>query len=188
MNSPIAKHSLLRSTLLLLAVFLVLFAVGMWVLTANGTSENASPAGTIHPAQPAKAVLSKTEVDLPERPTRDADLTSAHASGPDVGASEGGDKSGIELYANTQKPFRIGVVVPDDYVLPPGYVRHYQMNDDGTPLPPILMYHPDFRALVDAGADAFIPSDLIVPGDQLPAGIKPLMLEVPKVIFDGGLL
>jgi hypothetical protein len=95
---------------------------------------------------------------------------------------------GIGLYAKMVKPFRIGVVVPDDYVLPEGYVRHYQVNEDGTPLKPILMYHPDFHPKDKDGSPIPIPDDLIVPGDQLPKGLDAVMLEVPTVYFDGGIL
>ena len=47
------------------------------------------------------------------------------------------------------KPVKRGIVVPDDFVLPEGYVRHYQTTDEGQQLEPILMFHPDY-VLVDA--------------------------------------
>jgi hypothetical protein len=95
---------------------------------------------------------------------------------------------GTALYQHIKKPFRIGVVVPKDFELPPGYVRHYQMNEDGTALPPILMYHPDFKTMSEGGVELEIPEDRIVPPDDLPVGLKSLMLEIPHVVFDGGIL
>ncbi len=174
--------------LLLVAIFLVLFVAGKWVLNVDGAGDDAVPSRPVSASQPTAELTSKSQVTLRGQAQPFGNDTSSKASDLDSTASEGGGPSGIELYAGTRRPFRIGVVVPDDYVLPVGYVRHYQMNEDGTPLPPILMYHPDFYSMVDAGIDNLIPNDLIVPGDQLPPGLKPLMLEVPKVVFDGGLL
>src|SRR5262249_25093204 len=42
------------------------------------------------------------------------------------------------------KPIKRGIVVPDDFELPPGFVRHYQATDDGQRLPAILMFSPDY--------------------------------------------
>ena len=48
-------------------------------------------------------------------------------------------------------PPKIGIVVPEDFELPEGYVRHYQATDDGEPLPAILMFHPDFEFFDENG-------------------------------------
>src|SRR5262249_23009556 len=42
-------------------------------------------------------------------------------------------------------PVKLGLVVPDDFELPEGYIRYIQTTDDGRRLPPILMFHPDYR-------------------------------------------
>src|SRR5262249_56369736 len=42
------------------------------------------------------------------------------------------------------KPIKRGIVVPDDFELPPGFVRHYQATDDGHRPPPIPTFSPDY--------------------------------------------
>ena len=51
------------------------------------------------------------------------------------------------------KPIKRGIIVPDDFELPPGYVRHFQSTDNGERLPAILMFSPDYE-WVDARAAA----------------------------------
>ena len=49
------------------------------------------------------------------------------------------------------RPPLVGLAVPEDFVLPQGYVRHYQATDDGQRIEPILMFSPDRPALDAAG-------------------------------------
>ena len=76
-------------------------------------------------------------------------------------------------------PPRSGVIVPDDWVLPEGYMRHYQTTDDGDPLPPILMFHPDYTFTDEQGNPIAIPPDRIVPPELVPPGLPVRMLELP---------
>jgi hypothetical protein len=76
-------------------------------------------------------------------------------------------------------PPKSGLVVPDDWVLPEGYVRHYQTTDDGEELPPILMFHPDYTFTDEAGAPVALPPDRVVPPDLAPPGFPVRMLDVP---------
>jgi hypothetical protein len=73
------------------------------------------------------------------------------------------------------RPLKQGLVVPDDYELPPGYVRHYQNTDNGQRLQPILMYAPGFNA-----PGILVPPDRIVPAEDAPKGMPVEMLELPK--------
>ncbi len=41
------------------------------------------------------------------------------------------------------RPPLIGLAVPEDFVLPPGYLRHHQATDDGQRIEAILMFDPD---------------------------------------------
>ena len=77
------------------------------------------------------------------------------------------------------KPIKRGIVVPDDFELPPGYVRHYQTMDDGTQLPAILMFHPDFEWQGKNGERTALPEDRIVPANMAPPGLPPTLLEIP---------
>lgn len=76
-------------------------------------------------------------------------------------------------------PPKPGIIVPDDFVLPPGYMRYHQSTDDGQALPPILAFSPDYE-FVDANGDPVaIPDDLVVPPDMAPEGLPIRMLELP---------
>ncbi len=56
-------------------------------------------------------------------------------------------RSGMAVFpAPGTKPIKLGLVVPEGFPLPPGYVRHYQTTDEGKMLPAILMFHPDHAA------------------------------------------
>jgi hypothetical protein len=41
------------------------------------------------------------------------------------------------------RPPLVGLAVPEDFVLPEGYVRHHQATDDGQSIEAILMFSPD---------------------------------------------
>jgi hypothetical protein len=60
-------------------------------------------------------------------------------------------------------PPKSGVIVPETWALPEGYVRHYQTTDDGKPLPPILMFHPDYEFADENGNPIVVPEDRVVP-------------------------
>jgi len=98
-------------------------------------------------------------------------------------AAEGGEgePAGIELFPpHGTNPPKSGIVVPDDFELPPGYLRHNQTTDDGQALRPILMFHPDFVMLDETGAEIELPEDRVVTPDLAPPGLPIEMLEVPK--------
>ncbi|MBI1815448.1 MAG: hypothetical protein HYR72_10750 [Deltaproteobacteria bacterium] len=77
------------------------------------------------------------------------------------------------------KPIKRGILVPEDFELPPGYVRHYQATDDGERVPAILMFHPDYQPVDERGAPIKLPADRVVPPEMAPPGLPIQMLEVP---------
>jgi len=77
-------------------------------------------------------------------------------------------------------PLKSGIIVPDDYELPPGYARRYQTLDDGTDVPPILMFSPDFEFLDQSGKPIPLPDDLIVPPEMAPPGMPIRVLKPGK--------
>ena len=92
-----------------------------------------------------------------------------------------GETGGITVFPLPgTKPIKRGLVVPDDYPLPEGYVRHYQTTDDGEQLPAILMFHPDYDFVNDRGEPIAVPADRVVPPDLAPPGLEPKMLDVPE--------
>ena len=76
-------------------------------------------------------------------------------------------------------PPLVGLAVPEDYVLPEGYVRHYQATDDGQAIEPILMYSPDYEFLDAAGQPVAIPADRVVRVAQAPAGLPIRQVRIP---------
>jgi len=76
-------------------------------------------------------------------------------------------------------PPKAGIIVPDDFPLPEGYVRHYQADDDGNQLPPILMFHPDYEFVDESGTPVALPESGVVPPELAPNGLAIRMLDVP---------
>ena len=93
---------------------------------------------------------------------------------------DSGDHTGIGAFnpPGTSPPL-VGLAVPADFELPPGYVRHHQVTDEGEPLEPILMFSPD-GAFVDAsGRPITIPDDRVVPADMAPPGLPIREITLP---------
>jgi hypothetical protein len=153
------------------------------------------PAAASAPAAPPAPAAAGPAVARPH-PVRHAEHRSptARAAAPaepsaprDVSAKDlietmnaGGVHTGIAAFPPPgTKPVKRGIVVPDDFVLPEGYVRHYQATDDGRQLAPILMLHPDYD-LVDArGERIALPDDRVVPPELAPADLPVRILELP---------
>jgi hypothetical protein len=88
--------------------------------------------------------------------------------------------SGIALFPpRDTKPIKSGIVVPEDFELPEGYVRHFQANEDGELLAPILLFHPDYEIVDESGQAIEVPADRVVPPELAPEGLPIQMLEVP---------
>ena len=77
-------------------------------------------------------------------------------------------------------PIKVGLVVPDGYELPPGYMRYYQNTDDGRRLEPILMFSPDYDFVDADGKPVALPKDGVVPPEMAPPGLPQRLLEPPK--------
>ena len=77
------------------------------------------------------------------------------------------------------KPPLIGLAVPEDFPLPPGYVRHYQATDDGQRIEPILMFAPDYQATTPDGQPVAMPANRVVPPELAPPGLPIRRIVVP---------
>ena len=79
------------------------------------------------------------------------------------------------------RPPLIGLAVPDDFVLPPGYVRHHQATDDGQRIEAILMFAPGYQPVDAAGHPLAVPKDRVVPPELAPPGlpIRRIVLPAP---------
>lgn len=93
---------------------------------------------------------------------------------------DSGDKGGIAAFnpPGTSPPLK-GLAVPEDFVLPPGYVRHHQVTDAGEPIEAILMYSPDYVFRDAAGHPIAIPENRVVPPEMAPPGLPIREIEIP---------
>ena len=83
------------------------------------------------------------------------------------------------------RPPLVGLAVPEDFVLPEGYVRHYQATDDGQRIEPILMFSPDHAMTDAAGRPIAIPKDRVVPPELAPPGLPIRRIVVPAYTEPG---
>ncbi|MFN4116373.1 MAG: hypothetical protein ACK4F7_07725, partial [Inhella sp.] len=85
------------------------------------------------------------------------------------GLHERGIRTGIGAFnpPGTRPPL-IGLAVPEDFELPPGYVRHYQATDDGQRIEAILMFSPDLKRVDASGRELNLPADRVVPPELAP--------------------
>lgn len=78
------------------------------------------------------------------------------------------------------RPPMIGLAVPEDFVLPDGYVRHHQATDDGQRIEAILMFAPDRQILDATGKPIPIPKNRVVPPEYAPPGLPIRRITLPK--------
>jgi hypothetical protein len=96
-----------------------------------------------------------------------------------------GERTGIHLFPRPgTKPIKGGILVPDGFELPPGYMRHYQATDDGEPVPPILVFHPDYHLVDPSGKPIPLPPGRVVPPELAPPGMPIQSIEAPPVRRD----
>ncbi|NOK01924.1 MULTISPECIES: hypothetical protein [Myxococcus] len=88
--------------------------------------------------------------------------------------------TGMQLYRPGTKPIKKGLVVPDDFELPPGYVRHFQYKDSGEIVAAVLMFHPDHQPVDANGQPVPKPADGLVPEELAPPGMPIRRLELPE--------
>lgn len=91
-----------------------------------------------------------------------------------------GDGTGLDAFPKPgTKPILRGLIVPEGYTLPPGYMRHHQTTDDGEALAPILVFHPDHQLFDAEGRPIPLPPDRVVPSELAPSGMERRWLEPP---------
>ena len=125
------------------------------------------------------------EAEGPEAEGVGPELLAPEVLGPAGQAPAGEERAGIALFpARGTKPIKAGIVVPDEFPLPPGYVRHYQTTDKGQMLAPILMFHPDYKPVDADGSPVPVPGDRVVTAEMAPAGLPIEILDVPEDDFE----
>lgn len=159
----------------------------------RGEVPAAAVVATVEPAAPVERIVKQTRrAGATKRATSGApDAGEAPAAAPDgepeIKAGEyiaalraAGETGGIAAFNPPgTDPLKSGIIVPDDYELPPGYARRHQTLDDGTDVPPILMFSPDYEFLDANGNPIPLPDDLIVPPEMAPPDL-PVRILNPK--------
>lgn len=181
----------------------IALALGLAVAWSGGEDvaavANATPAASPPAAAPSGPAAPRA-VPVP-RATDEADAARSADAPPEPVASEpdaepdsepdftlpipGAEPTGIALFPKPgTDPPKVGILVPDDFELPPGFIRHHQATDDGQELAPILMFHPDFD-FVDANGDPIeLPESRVVPPELAPTGLEIELLELPEPLPD----
>jgi hypothetical protein len=147
---------------------------------AAAPATTAPASAAVAPAKPFRTARRKGPAAPATPPT--AGGTKSLDAAPVIKALQAaGETEGIAAFGvpGTDPP-KPGIIVPDDFELPEGYVRHYQVTDEGQQLPAILMFHPDYEFLDEHGAPVAIPADHIVPPEMAPPGLAIRMLDVPR--------
>jgi hypothetical protein len=189
------------------AVVIVTAAVSYWVVSPD-TPQEPLPAAAVRPAPTAWDRLASATATQPatEHPTGPPVTTNpAPAAAPIDGVDPTPDLSSYvnrgekptmqEVITRLQqnnvttglaafsppgtRPPKIGLAVPENFVLPPGYVRHHQATDDGQRIEAILMFAPDYQPL-DANNQAIqMPADRVVPPHLAPPGFPVRNITIP---------
>jgi hypothetical protein len=148
------------------------------------------------PATPATPVTNEAPPHMPRQqaaatsegdqdPTRDLTFYLARGEKPTISEvidrlHQAGVNTGLGAFSppGTRPPL-VGLAVPEDFVLPPGYVRHHQATDDGQRIEAILMYSPDFQFADAAKQPIVIPKDRVVPPEHAPPGLPIRRIVIP---------
>ncbi|MCP3065695.1 hypothetical protein LXT21_43700 [Myxococcus sp. K38C18041901] len=169
-------------------VFTVLsIAVSLW-WSASAVEVEAPPPFVEAPAPVAEPAPMVARAPVPRAATRAApqapvamaapiEEAPPPAPEPDMPSEQ---PTGLQLYKRGTKPLKRGIVVPEDFELPPGYVRHYQSTDEGERVEAILMFHPDHKPVDANGQPIPMPENRVVPEELAPPGMPLRMLELPK--------
>jgi len=152
---------------------------------ATGTASSDTPAGK----GDLRAEAATERAPVPNPAPAEREEPQLHQLARDVieGLKASGETSGIAAFPPPgTKPAKVGLVVPDNFALPEGYVRYYQITDEGRRLEPILMFSPDYRFVDGEGRPIALPEDGIVPPDMAPPGLPVRMLQLPHAAHGAG--
>ncbi len=154
---------------------------------AGGAPVRAIGTRAVGPVTPRRVTRPEGPPDRPPVAKPEADREAEQDERPEISAREAimalreaGEHGGIAAFPLPGTvPLKAGVLVPEGFELPEGYVRHYQVTDDGQRLPAILMVHPDYELVGADGKPVAAPGG-VVPPELAPPGMPIEMLEVPE--------
>ncbi len=190
------------------AVYLLLPAAPSGAGSAESGVATIAPALAAPPADaepvpvkptPVARALPAPQADMPttvaeradfELPSLDPNDLAAHIRPGDPeptmaevirGLHEAGIREGLGAFNPPGTvPLMPGLAVPEDFALPPGYVRHYQVTDEGEMLPAVLMFSPDHQWFDANGQPIAMPDDRLVPPEMAPPGLPIEPIELPE--------
>jgi hypothetical protein len=180
-----------RKRVWLAAACSIALAAAWLALTPRAARDRDASRAQPPPAADSPAAVSPQQVappvsagDAVVRHEPDASVDPQQLAPPDA-ASDELVPSGISLFppAGTD-PTKIGIIVPEDFALPEGYLRHYQVTDDGQEMPAILLFHPDYVLLDETGAPVPLPADRVVPAELAPEGLAIELLVPPPPLAE----
>lgn len=190
------------------AIALGLTAVGLYLLMSSDEAGNAATAKAVQPSSRDKFVTwtppalpssipaqnesppiaeanAEANAERDADPTRDLSFYLARGEKPTMTEvierlHQAGIHTGLGAFSppGTRPPL-VGLAVPEDFELPPGYVRHHQATDDGQPIEAILMYAPDYQFVDAANRPIAIPKDRVVPPEHAPPGLPIRRIVIP---------
>lgn len=128
--------------------------------------------------------------ESPDMPSKDPDDLAAYfrpgdpePTGAEVitALQQAGVRTGLGAFnpPGTSPPLD-GLAVPPGFKLPPGYVRHHQVTDEGVPIEPILMFSPDFTLHDAQGRPIPMPANRVVPPGLAPPGMPVRLVRIGK--------
>ncbi len=194
---------------LLLAVGAASLAFFLWYFARDGADAGAgqtpAPANVAAAGRPASAATAAPAVvreelrpqvqPAPEGdadPTRDLRSYVMRGEKPTMNEvikrlHEQGVHTGLGAFnpPGTSPPL-VGLAVPKDFALPPGYVRHHQVTDDGQTIEPILMFAPDFQLVDASNRPLEMPKDRVVTPELAPPGLPLRRIVIPPPIDSSG--
>ncbi|GAB3550158.1 hypothetical protein GCM10027343_32890 [Noviherbaspirillum agri] len=139
----------------------------------------------VHPTSQDPSAEAPEHVEGDADPTRDLSFYVARGEKPTMPEvierlHEAGIYTGLGAFnpPGTSPPL-VGIAVPEDFELPPGYVRHHQTTDDGQPIEPILMYSPDVQFVDAANQPIALPKDRVVLPEHAPPGLPIRRITIP---------
>ena len=198
-----ARSGMAARLYLLAALVIVVAGAGYLLLSRAGGLAGRAGAGV---SGRGEASIAHIDTTLPGSPRADADERRAQrmsnpvdgedptadlsdvlpaGSAPSMsevidGLHEAGIHSGLGAFPKPgTSPPLVGLAVPEDYPLPPGYVRHYQATDDGQRIQPILMFAPDARVVDATGRPVPLPPNRVVPPEMAPPGLPVRQIRIP---------
>ncbi len=194
-RSPVRGSGRGPGAFALVALALAAAAV-LWLTRSPAPAPAADAPGPAAVAASAPAPMPATLApvrlpeEAPELPSLDPDDLAAHYRPGDpvptgaelIGAlHEAGIRTGIGAFnpPGTSPPLE-GLAVPEDFELPPGYLRHHQYTDDGQAIEAILMFAPGFELRDAAGRLVPMPENGVVPPEYAPRGLPLRRVRIPK--------